>query len=81
MSRRELKALGVDLESTETGTDLRTLLGRERTRVTSGSKAMEAKSVEVLKKKVEELEGRGPAGCQGQGCRAGCPGRGGGNYA
>ena len=57
MSKRELKALGVE---TEKRTGLRTLFGRERTRksLESSGETMEAEELQALKNKVEELEGK-----------------------
>ena len=58
MSKRELKALGV--ESSEKRTGLRTLFGRERARksLESSGETMEAEELEALKNRVAELEGK-----------------------
>ena len=58
MSKRELKALGV--ESSKKRTGLRTLSGREHApkSLESSREAMEAEELEVLKDRVAELKGK-----------------------
>ena len=57
MSKRELKALRVELSEKRTG--LRTLFGRERAQKSESSgEMMEAEELQALKNRVAELEGK-----------------------